>query len=100
MRSRSEKCSVSGARRSEAGLVAAAGNGCAAPQQGWCSVMTRAQLVGVIIGLSLSAALTLVRASDPQPLRMAREATFDEYQRLAPRHFEPMPVHVVDIDEA
>ena len=100
MRSRSEKCSVSGARRSEAGLVAAAGNGCAAPQQGWCRVMTRAQLVGVIIGLSLSAALTLVRASDPQPLRMAREATFDEYQRLAPRHFEPMPVHVVDIDEA
>ena len=62
--------------------------------------MTRAQLVGVILGLSLSAALTFVRASDPQPLRMAREATFDEYQRLAPRRFEPMPVRVVDIDEA
>ena len=62
--------------------------------------MTRAQLVGVIFGLSLSAALTIVRASDPQPLRLAREATFDQYQRLAPRKFEPMPVRVVDIDEA
>jgi adenylate cyclase len=62
--------------------------------------MTRAQLVGVILGLSLVAALTVVRASDPQPLRLAREATFDQYQRLAPRNFEPMPVRVVDIDEA
>ncbi|TIQ99649.1 CHASE2 domain-containing protein [Mesorhizobium sp.] len=62
--------------------------------------MTRAQLAGVILGLSLVAALTIVRASDPQPLRLAREATFDQYQRLAPRRFESMPVRVVDIDEA
>jgi len=62
--------------------------------------MTRAQLAGVILGLSLVAALTIVRASDPQPLRLAREATFDQYQRLAPRRFESMSVRVVDIDEA
>jgi adenylate cyclase len=30
----------------------------------------------------------------------AREMAFDEYQRLAPRTFEDLPVRVVDIDEA
>ncbi len=62
-------------------------------------VMTRAQLVGIIIGFSIVAALTMLRASDPAPLKLARDATFDEYQRLSPRPFEDMPVHVVDIDE-
>ena len=62
--------------------------------------MTRAQQVGVIIGLAIVAALTILRASDPQLLRQAREVTFDEYQRIAPRAFENMPVRVVDIDEA
>ncbi|TCN29048.1 adenylate cyclase [Sinorhizobium americanum] len=64
------------------------------------AVMTRAQLVGVLIGLVIVAALTMLRASDPQLLRFAREITFDEYQRLAPRPFENLPVRVVDIDEA
>lgn len=62
--------------------------------------MTRAQLVGVLIGLAIVAALTVLRANDPQLLRFAREITFDEYQRLAPRPFEDLPVRVVDIDEA
>ena len=62
--------------------------------------MTRAQQVGVIIGLSIVAAFTILRASDPLPLKQARDATFDEYQRIAPRAFENMPVRVVDIDEA
>ena len=62
--------------------------------------MTRAQQVGVIIGLAIVAALTILRASDPLLLRQAREVTFDEYQRIAPRAFENMPVRVVDIDEA
>lgn len=61
--------------------------------------MTRAQLLGVLIGLTLVAALTLLRASDPPLLKFAREVTFDEYQRLAPRPFEDLPVRVVDIDE-
>ena len=61
--------------------------------------MTRAQKIGVILGLSLVAALTWLRASDPSALRLAREATFDEYQRLSPRPYEAMPVRVVDIDE-
>ncbi len=62
--------------------------------------MTHAQQIGVIFGLLLVAALTILRASDPQSLKLAREATFDEYQRLAPRAFETMPVRVIDIDEA
>ncbi len=62
--------------------------------------MTRAQQVGVLIGLAIVAALTVLRANDPQLLRFAREITFDEYQRLAPRPFENLPVRVVDIDEA
>ncbi|MEI2296949.1 CHASE2 domain-containing protein [Ensifer sp. MJa1] len=62
--------------------------------------MTRAQLFGVLIGLAVVAFFTFLRANDPQLLRQARDVTFDEYQRIAPRSFEPMPVRVVDIDEA
>ena len=62
--------------------------------------MTRAQLVGVTLGLILVAGLTILRAIDPGPVQLAREAVFDEYQRFAPRPYESMPVRVVDIDEA
>jgi adenylate cyclase len=62
--------------------------------------MTRAQLLGVLLGLSLVAALTALRASDPAVLKSGREATFDEFQRISPRSFEDLPVRVVDIDEA
>jgi len=34
---------------------------------------------------------------DPRPLQLLREAIFDEYQHLAPRPFENVPVRVVDI---
>jgi adenylate cyclase len=62
--------------------------------------MRRAQKAGVVIGLALVMALTMFRASDPQLLTRARETTFDQYQRWAPRAFEDMPVRVIDIDEA
>ena len=62
--------------------------------------MTRAQQIGVIMGLLLVAALTALRTGDPQSLKFAREATFDEYQRLAPRAFERTPARIIDIDEA
>jgi adenylate cyclase len=62
--------------------------------------MTRAQQIGLIMGLCIVAALTILRASDPRPLKLIREATFDEYQRIAPRSFENLPVRVIDIDEA
>ncbi|MFS8113146.1 adenylate/guanylate cyclase domain-containing protein [Rhizobium jaguaris] len=63
-------------------------------------MVTRAQQIGVVIGLAIVAALTILRASDPQFLRLARNLTFDQYQRLVPRTFENLPVRVVDIDEA
>ncbi len=62
--------------------------------------MTLLQQAGLIIGLCLVAALTILRGTDPQSLRLAREATFDLYQRWAPRSFENMPVRVIDVDEA
>ncbi|WP_457583410.1 CHASE2 domain-containing protein [Ensifer canadensis] len=62
--------------------------------------MTRAQKLGVVIGLAIVTVLTLLRVSDPQLLKQARDVTFDEYQRLSPRAYEVMPVKVVDIDEA
>ena len=52
--------------------------------------MTRTQQIGVFIGLLIVAALTAVRASDPPLLQQARDVTFDEYQRIAPRPFEPV----------
>lgn len=63
-------------------------------------MVTRAQQVGVVIGLAIVTALTILRASDPQLLRLARDLTFDQYQRLVPRTFENQPVRVIDIDEA
>lgn len=64
------------------------------------TMVTRAQQIGVVIGLAFVTALTTLRASDPPLLRLARDLTFDQYQRLVPRNFENQPVRVVDIDEA
>ncbi|PZM11212.1 CHASE2 domain-containing protein [Rhizobium tubonense] len=62
--------------------------------------MTRAQQIGVILGLAIVAVLSVLRASDPPLLSIVRDLTFDQYQRLAPRAFEKLPVLVIDIDEA
>ncbi|MFS8047580.1 CHASE2 domain-containing protein [Rhizobium sp. BR 314] len=63
-------------------------------------MVTRAQQIGVVIGLAIVTALAILRASDPELLRLARDLTFDQYQRLVPRTFESQPVRVIDIDEA
>ncbi len=44
--------------------------------------------------------LTFIRWSDPAALRELRNTAFDQYQRLAPREYVPVPVRIVDIDEA
>lgn len=62
--------------------------------------MTRAQYLGVLIGFAIVAMLTSLRVGDPAAYRLAREAVFDEYQRLAPRQYQDMPVRIIDIDEA
>jgi adenylate cyclase len=54
----------------------------------------------LLVGLALIAGLSLFRAAEPYPVREVREAYFDWLQRLAPREFTPLPVRVVDLDEA
>ncbi|MBO6783015.1 MAG: adenylate/guanylate cyclase domain-containing protein [Alphaproteobacteria bacterium] len=41
-----------------------------------------------------------VRVEDPTPVQLVRWWTFDTYQRIEPRHYEPLPVRIVDIDDA
>lgn len=61
--------------------------------------MTR-RLTAYLFGLLVIVLLTLLRLTDPYPLRVAREASFDFYQQVMPRHVEAdLPVHIVDIDE-
>lgn len=57
------------------------------------------KLAFVLFSLLVVAALTFVRWSDPGPLRELRFTAFDQFQRLAPREYQPVPVRIVDIDE-
>jgi adenylate cyclase len=60
----------------------------------------RRLLLGALPFAVLAAMLAL-RAWDPLPLQQLRWFAFDQYQRLAPRHYDPaMPVRIVDIDDA
>ena len=43
--------------------------------------------------------LTLLRIADPFPVQVARELSFDFYQRLHPRPAADFPVRVIDVDE-
>ena len=58
------------------------------------------KLAFALFSLFVVAGLTFVRWLDPGPLRELRYAAFDQYQRLAPREYQPVPVRIVDIDEA
>jgi adenylate cyclase len=44
--------------------------------------------------------MTGLRSADPGFLKAMRELTFDYYQRMKPREYEPAPVRIIDIDEA
>lgn len=37
---------------------------------------------------------------DPLPLQVLRNTVFDQYQRWAPRTYQPAPVRIIDIDDA
>jgi adenylate cyclase len=59
------------------------------------------RLRGLIVPACLLALLLGMRIVDPGGvLARARLATFDTYQRLAPRAYQPAPVRIVDIDDA
>ena len=53
-----------------------------------------------ILGLLLLAALLLLRYQDPLLIQTIRLQGFDVMHRLKPREFTPLPVAVVDLDEA
>lgn len=65
-----------------------------------------ARWIGRWIGLARVIALALVvfaiavRIVDPVPLKIVRNLVFDYYQQLRPRQPEPLPVAIIDIDDA
>jgi adenylate cyclase len=61
--------------------------------------MWRRRLSALLFGVVVVVALVLLRASDPYPLRVARETTFDFFQQLRPRTAPDLPIRIVDIDE-
>ena len=62
--------------------------------------MTRSRWFALAVGIAFAILCGFLRAADPPQLKLVRELLFDEYQRLSPRPYEPMPVRIVDIDEA
>ena len=62
--------------------------------------MWKRRLSAIVAGAVIVLLLTLLRASDPYPLRVAREATFDFFQQIQPREAVQLPIRIIDIDEA
>ncbi|WP_375408674.1 CHASE2 domain-containing protein, partial [uncultured Methylobacterium sp.] len=59
------------------------------------------RLSPVIAGLAVVTGLLVVRSALPDPFERLRLAGFDVMQRAAPRSLEePVPVRVIDIDDA
>jgi len=55
----------------------------------------------IVIPLAVLALLLGLRVADPGLLQQLRWLTFDTYQRLEPRPFDPtLPVKIIDIDDA
>lgn len=58
------------------------------------------KLAFLLFSLAVVTGLTLLRWHDPNPVRELRFAAFDQFQRLMPRDYVPVPVRIIDIDEA
>ncbi|MEL7345917.1 MAG: CHASE2 domain-containing protein, partial [Pseudomonadota bacterium] len=56
--------------------------------------------VFLVLAVALIAGLAAIRGFDPTPVAQTREAYFDYLQRLAPRPLLPLPIRIIDIDEA
>ncbi|MFU0507069.1 CHASE2 domain-containing protein [Pseudaminobacter sp. NGMCC 1.201702] len=52
-----------------------------------------------LIGASVLFGALALRANDPDILQLARNLTFDSYQRLKPREPTALPVRIIDIDD-
>ncbi len=62
--------------------------------------MTRIHFLALVLGIAFIALSAVIRIADPPAARLAREILFDQYQRLKPREYQPLPVRILDIDEA
>jgi adenylate cyclase len=62
--------------------------------------MWKRRLAAIVFGVVIVALLTILRATDPYPLQVARETSFDFFQQLRPRPAVELPIRIIDIDEA
>jgi hypothetical protein len=62
--------------------------------------MTKSRVLALLFGLAVLSGLVALRGADPLLVRIMREQTMDQFQRLSPRPPVEQPVRVVDIDEA
>lgn len=58
----------------------------------------RTAVLPLLLGVLLTVAGVALRWVDPTPVANARLEVFDQYQRIAPRPYQPAPVRVVAID--
>ncbi len=54
----------------------------------------------ILLPMSVLGGAVVVHLTAPTPLELLRLKVFDTYQRLQPRTYEPLPVTIIDIDEA
>ncbi|WP_051089733.1 CHASE2 domain-containing protein [Amorphus coralli] len=60
----------------------------------------RARIAVALVAIAIMAGALVLRFADPSLLTHLRNLAFDEYQRLAPRTYDPtLPVRIVAIDE-
>ncbi len=62
--------------------------------------MDRTRLIILLFGTLFVVGLAVLRVIDPLPVQVVRESVFDSFQRIKPREYEPVPVRIIDIDEA
>ena len=53
-------------------------------------------LLAPLLAVTFGAAVLLI---DPHLTQTLRQAVFDQYQRVYPRVYQPVPVRIIDIDE-
>lgn len=63
--------------------------------------MWRRRVAALLFGAAIVVALVALRATDPYPVRVARETTFDSFQQILPRQAPAdLPLRIIDVDEA